>query len=61
MMLGYTLEQEGAAAPRVKPSKTDLRRIKKLTADKRKAKADEEYWTDEELEAAGFLLEGEEP
>ena len=53
--------EEGAAAPakpRVKPTKADLKKIKKATADKRKA--GEDVATDDELEAAGFLLEGEE-
>ena len=49
----------------VPPSKADLKKIKKLTAEKRKAaeKAGggaDEIFTDDELEAAGFLLEGEE-
>lgn len=34
----------------------DLKRIKKLTADKRKN--GEEVWTDDELEAAGFAIQG---
>lgn len=51
-----------AAKPRVAPTKADLKKIKKLTADKRKAAAaGEEVFTDDELERAGFLLEGEEP
>ena len=61
---GGTVEagEEGgatAAKPRVKPSKADLKKIKKLTEEKRKA-GGEEVHTDDELEAAGFLLEGEE-
>ena len=56
---------DGAAKVRVPPSKADLKKIKKLTAEKRKAaeKAGggaDEIFTDDELEAAGFLLEGEE-
>ena len=51
-----------APKPRVVPTKADIKKIKKLTADKRKKAADgEEIFTDDELEAAGFLLEGEEP
>jgi len=34
----------------------ELKRIKKLTADKRKK--GEEVWTDDELEAAGFAIQG---
>ena len=48
----------GAAKPRVQPTKADIKRIKKLAADKRKK--GEDVVTDDELEAAGFLLEGEE-
>jgi len=44
---------------RVKPAKTDLKRCKKLAADKRKA-GDADALTDDELDFAGFLLEGEE-
>lgn len=47
-----------AEKPRVRPTKADLKRVKKQAADKRKA--GEECFTDDELEAAGFLLEGEE-
>lgn len=36
----------------------ELKRIKKLTADKRKK--GEEVWTDDELEAAGFAIQGAE-
>lgn len=34
----------------------ELKRIQKLTADKRKK--GEEVWTDDELEAAGFAIQG---
>ena len=37
---------------------TVITKLKKLTAGKRKA--GEDFATDDELEAAGFLLEGEE-
>ena len=64
---GGATESEGTAEggvtaaasdkPRVAPTKADLKRIRKAVADKRKA--GEEVATDDELEAAGFLLEGE--
>jgi len=41
-----------------KASKAELKKIKKAIADKRKAGI--ECWTDEELEAGGFLVEGAE-
>ena len=50
---------DGAPKPRLKPSKAELKKCKKLAAEKRKAGG--EAFTDDELEAAGFLLEGEEP
>ena len=53
-------KKEAKAKPRVAPTKADLKRIKKVAAEKRKATGGEVF-TDDELEAAGFLLEGEEP
>jgi len=41
-----------------KASKAELKKIKKAIADKRKSGI--ECWTDEELEEAGFLVEGAE-
>ena len=57
--LALSQEAAKAAKPRVKPTKSDVKRIKQLTADKRQ-QTGEECWTDDELEAAGFLLDGEE-
>jgi len=47
---------DGAARILPKAPNKDLKRIKKLTADKRKK--GEEVWTDDELEAAGFAIQG---
>jgi len=47
---------EQAARNLPKAPNKDLKRIKKLTADKRKK--GEEVWTDDELEAGGFAIQG---
>eukprot|EP00322_Chrysochromulina_rotalis_P010975 CAMPEP_0115857348 /NCGR_PEP_ID=MMETSP0287-20121206/15529_1 /TAXON_ID=412157 /ORGANISM="Chrysochromulina rotalis, Strain UIO044" /LENGTH=250 /DNA_ID=CAMNT_0003311565 /DNA_START=13 /DNA_END=765 /DNA_ORIENTATION=+ len=57
-----TSPEDGSAPskPRVKPSKAEVKKIKKATEEKRKANPDADIHTDDELEAAGFLCEGEE-
>jgi tRNA-binding EMAP/Myf-like protein len=50
-------EPEEKKTKKVKPTKADIKRIRKETSAKRKA--GEECDTDDEMSAAGFLLEGE--
>jgi elongation factor 3 len=50
--LGNEVKVEKAKKP---PSKAELKKIRKAIADKRKH--GEEVWTDEEIEAAGFLVQ----
>ena len=50
--MGNEVKVEKAKKP---PSKAELKKIRKLIAEKRKR--GEEVWTDEEIEAAGFLVQ----
>ena len=40
-------------------TKSELKKIKKEVSDRRKQNPKEEFFTDDELEAQGFLIQGE--